>query len=90
LIAQFAARQKGVQPTGSDDEAVASGGGNGRTPITGIEAVNKQRSVTMNIGSLVNELQFFTKDGDRTDAELEEKILELLVRAVRDAEIAMN
>lgn len=61
-----------------------------KTAITGIESVNKMRNITVNIGSLVQELRYYTEQGGMTDQDIEAKMTELLVRAVRDAEIAIS
>lgn len=76
----------------SDGTPISEGDGNGdaKTTISGIEAVNKMRNVTVNISSLVNELRYYDEQGGMTDQEIEQKMVELLVRAVRDAEIALG
>ena len=66
------------------------GDGNSKSPITGIESVNKMRNITVSIGSLVQELRYYTQDSSMTDQDIEQKMTELLVRAVRDAEIAIS
>lgn len=68
-----------------------SGGGVDPTAITGIEMSKQSKNINIHIENLVKEAQYIkNEEGGWTEENFEEKLIELLVRVVRDAEIAIS